>query len=194
MKSPTMIIRILAVVILVSASLATWAADSASACSCARPDPKEPREKYSREQIEKSAGAFVGRVVSKIDPLQTENEWSSGNTVIYTFSVDSIAKGNLTDYVVVRSAVHGATCGFEGGIPKGDQAGILLRVDDDGNYTSGLCSTMDIDDMKSVVQLSEPDPNLIVHRWLPLLTNLLRRLFSEFVSDFDAAHQTGSLE
>ena len=94
----------------------------------------------------------------------------------------------------MRSAVHGATCGFEGGIPKGDQAGILLRVDDDGNYTSGLCSTMDIDDMKSVVQLSEPDPNLIVHRWLPLLTNLLRRLFSEFVSDFDAAHQTGSLE
>ena len=144
------------------------------ACSCARMDPDE--------MLARTEAAFVGRVVSKIDP--PKERMSSWDPVIYTFVVDSVAKGSLPDLVVVRSENSGASCGFEGGIPKSDQWGILLRHDDDGNYKSGLCSTISPGDLLTVAEFTEPDPSPI-HRWLPIFSNLVRRVF------FDYAYRLG---
>ena len=51
-----------------------------------------------------------------------------------------------------------ASCGFEGGVRNGDRSGILLLIDDDGNFSSGLCSTLEPGEMASVSILTTPVP------------------------------------
>jgi hypothetical protein len=142
-----MLIRILVVLILL-VTMTTWSVVPASACSCIPPDPGP--------MLERSEAAFIGRVVSHVDPPLDGMIRSSADLVTYTFAVESVAKGDLAEFVQVLSPISGASCGFEGGIPNGDRAGILLQIGDDGNYTSGLCSTLDPGALASVSVLTTP--------------------------------------
>ena len=128
-------------------TLAAWPVEPAFACSCVPRDPGP--------MLENSDAAFIGQVVSYVDPPM-DGIWSSSDPVTYTFAVESVAKGDLSATVQVISAFSGASCGFEGGIRNGERAGILLRIGDDGNYTSGLCSTLSPDEMASVSELTKP--------------------------------------
>ena len=101
-----MLIRILAVILLVT-TVAAWPVETALACSCVPRDPGP--------MLEQADAAFIGRVVSYIDPPM-DGVWSSSDPVTYTFAVESVAKGDLSAFVQVVSAFSGASCGFEGGI------------------------------------------------------------------------------
>ncbi|MBN4064896.1 hypothetical protein JYU04_04080 [Dehalococcoides mccartyi] len=104
----------------------------------------------------------------------------------YTFAVDAVAKGSLSEFVVVQSSASGASCGFEGPLANvGGYSGILLRFDDNGNYASGLCSTISPPDLyKSVDNMTKPEPSAI-HQWIPYFSNTLRNLFTEYFQHFN---------
>jgi len=129
------LIRVLAAIALL-VTLVQWPVQPASACSCAWGDP--------RERLENADTAFVGRVISHVGPQQGLIR-SSADPVTYTFEVEASVKGDIGEQVEVVSAASGASCGFEFGIPNGERAGILLHLDNHGNFRSGLCSTIDPD-------------------------------------------------
>lgn len=129
--------------------MATWSIEPAFACSCALRDPET--------RLENSEAAFIGRVISRVNPPQKQI-MSSADPVTYVFAVEYVAKGNLANFVEVLSPFSGASCGFEDGIPEGKRSGILLRIDDYGNYQSGLCSTLEPGELASVSILTTPVP------------------------------------
>lgn len=146
-----MLIRVLAVLLLLT-TMATWAIEPASACSCVTSDPGE--------MLERSEAAFIGRVVSRVEPPRGEI-WSSADLVTYTFAVESVAKGNLPEIVEVLSPISSASCGFGDVVQEGSRLAITLRTDNGGNYQSGFCSTMVPSDMASVSVMREPAPGRI---------------------------------
>ena len=164
--------RILLVIIVLMVSV-PYSTQPASACSCAPSTPEE--------MLDRSEAAFIGKVVSKVIPSR-EGNWSSIDPVSYTFEIELVAKGHLSDYEVVHSVRSGASCGFEGVVPSGGRTGILLRTDNAGNYTSGLCSTISPDDLLTVSTLVAPQPN-VLHGWLPVFVRSLRHAFTELLLD-----------
>ncbi len=85
-------------------------------------------------------GAFVGALVQvdrNLGPV-----YDSSTQVDYEFEVEAALKGDIRDTIVVKSAVDGASCGFE--MPVGQRVGILLdRVGD--HWEGNLCWTVDAD-------------------------------------------------
>jgi hypothetical protein len=73
-------------------SMETWSIVPASACSCVQSD--------AGEKIERSEAAFIGEIVSRVEPLRGEIR-SPADLVTYTFAVESVAKGDLTEFVEV---------------------------------------------------------------------------------------------
>jgi hypothetical protein len=85
-------------------------------------------------------GAFVGALASVDRDLGPV--YDSSTLVDFEFEVETALKGDIGQTIVVKSAVDGASCGFE--MPLGARVGILLdRV---GNQWEGnLCWTLDAD-------------------------------------------------
>src|SRR5690349_18520836 len=79
--------------------------------------------------------AFVGTVLQAPEPF---TNGSSARLVSWKFKVDQVYRGQLPATVDVKSAISGASCGFEG-ITVGSQLGVLLRREG-GEWQSGLCS------------------------------------------------------
>lgn len=145
------LLRIFIVVILL-ATLTTWSIEPASACSCVPRDPGP--------MIERSEAAFIGRVVSRVEPPRREI-LSTADLVTYTFEVQSVAKGNLPEFVDVLSPRSSASCGFGNVVQEGSLLAITLWTDNGGNYQSGFCSTMVPSAMARVSVMTEPAPGRI---------------------------------
>ncbi|MEX1263927.1 MAG: hypothetical protein WEE66_08350 [Actinomycetota bacterium] len=126
-----------AVALVVVISVFVFADGPAHACSCAVGDP--------RDALHASDGAFVGALVSKDD--------IDGGQAIYTFSVETSVKGGLVGSVDVESSSSRASCGFE--VPLGRRIGILLHQQPDGDWTGGLCTQIDPDEL---IKAGEPLP------------------------------------
>jgi hypothetical protein len=174
--------RVLIILILLITAIPT-PMKSAEAYACANEDPEV--------RIARADAAFVGRVVARNDPPM-DGMWSSIDPVYYTFLVESVAKGDLADFEVVWSPVSGASCGFEGAPRRGGRTGILLRFDNDVNYTSGLCNTMSPDDLASVAEFSEPRQSAI-HQWMPMFTRSFLDAVHELLSVLERFSTTRSI-
>ncbi len=144
-----MLTRVLAVLLLL-ATMATWSVLPASACSCVQSD--------AEEKIERSEAAFIGRIVSRVEPVREGEIWSSADLVTYTFEVESVAKGVVTEYVDVLSPISGASCGFGDVAQVGSRMAITMRTDNDGNYHGGLCSVVVPSEMADVGVMTDPAP------------------------------------
>jgi len=78
----------------------------AYACSCA-PQPSDARA------IASSAAVFAGTTVGVDDPQEGKRIISSGAEVTWTFTVDTVVKGEVGDTQEVRSAAMEVSCGYE---------------------------------------------------------------------------------
>ena len=127
---------------LVALLVALVAAESAQACSCARPRP--------RQQLEEADGAFVGRLlaVRVVDPPAEGEPISTADPTDYIYRVGRVAKGGpglrRGRRVRVRSVRSGATCGLPRG--RGQLYGLFLRRQH-GRWHSSLCSVVSPADM-----------------------------------------------
>jgi hypothetical protein len=139
------LIRILAAIVLIT-TLATWPTEIASACTCAVRPPAE--------MIEESEAAFIGRgVVSRVEPPVIT---TTADLVTYTFEVESVAKGNLYEFVKVVSPISVGSCGFGDIAQDGRRLAITLYLNDDHSYQSGYCSTMAPTEMASAGIMTKP--------------------------------------
>jgi hypothetical protein len=116
--------------------------DSAQACSCVPPRP--------RQQLKEADGAFVGRLLAlrEVDPPAEGEPISSGDLVDYVYRVGRVAKGGpglrRGRRVRVRSARDSATCGLPRG--RGRLYGLFLTRQH-GRWHSSLCSVVSPADM-----------------------------------------------
>ena len=122
--------------------IALVAAESAQACSCVPPRP--------RQQLEQADGAFVGRLlaVRAVDPPAEGEPISSGDPTDYIYRVGRVAKGGpglrRGRKVRVRSVRSSATCGLPR--ERGRLYGLFLTRRN-GRWHSSLCSVVSPADM-----------------------------------------------
>ncbi|HZG83425.1 hypothetical protein [Paenibacillus sp.] len=90
---------------LVMAAGLTFAPPQAAACSCAEPPPLA-------EDRERQTAIFAGEVV-EIEAEVGGKMRSSADPMRVAFEVDASWKGVRTKQVIVRTAVSGASCGYE---------------------------------------------------------------------------------
>jgi hypothetical protein len=109
---------------------------SASACSCAPPDPYQA--------ISQAPAVFVGSLIDMVGSPNPET-----GTVLFLFDVERWVKGDLGDQVPVRSSSSGASCGFE--VQPGERVGVILEMDGDV-ATGGLCSTISADALLAALE------------------------------------------
>jgi hypothetical protein len=125
-------------VLLLAPALA-WVAGSqpAAACSCAAPSVDG-----SQQEAVDTANAdavFVGRTLSRAEvpsPDPTPDDPNDGE-VVFTFDVEFVHKGDVTDPVDVTTAANGGLCGAD--FDVGSSYKVFARRDEDGLVT-GLCS------------------------------------------------------
>ncbi len=122
---------------LVVASLAA-AVEPARACSCIPPDPWS--------YLEKTDGAFVGRLVSR-------REIDQGRAVL-TFSVERAVKGKIGTTVEVTTANNGGACGIETSV--GRRIGLFLMREGDG-WVGHLCWQVEPEDLLAATSLPAPN-------------------------------------
>ena len=123
--------RLLVLALALSAVIVVQSASPAHACSCL------PLDQVLAQPAPGSFdAAFVGTVVEAPEPF---NNGNSARLVSWKFKVDRVYRGELPAAVEVKSAVSGASCGFEG-IGVGSQLGVLLQREG-SDWTSGLCSS-----------------------------------------------------
>ncbi len=125
--------------------------ERAAACSCVQSTPAE------------AAGfadaAFAGTVVAQRDigaePGLIGLPPAFGATTIYTFAVDGVAKGPITDRVDVLAGGDGAGCGMSF---DAEHRWLVFTTIADGVHTSGLCSgnVMLEPGMAAPLELAEP--------------------------------------
>ena len=123
------------------AALAAVSAPAALACSCLPCDSQRPLL-----ESEYTAGAFVGELMSvrKLAsgnfPAETEDGFEYPRELIYLFKVTRSLKGDMPEYVMVRSASNSAACGpdfsFEG------LNAVAVSQDEAGKFHAGSCSQM----------------------------------------------------
>ena len=122
--------------------IALVAAESAQACSCVPPRP--------RQQLKQADGAFVGRLlaVREVDPPAEGEPISSADPTDYIYRVGRVAKGGpglqRGRKVRVRSVRDSATCGLPAG--RGRLYGLFLTRRQ-GRWHSSLCSVVSPADM-----------------------------------------------
>jgi hypothetical protein len=111
----------------------------AGACSCAAGNP--------RDRLQEAGAAFIGRLLEVEGDVQTAR---------YTFAVDEAIKGSFAETITIETAGNGAACGFE---LDGDRpSGILLHRWRHG-WSSGLCSQIDPDELRSAVAPLQVSPH-----------------------------------
>jgi hypothetical protein len=87
------------------AAVPTLAVGPAHACSCTG---GTDAEKFKLAQA-----VFTGTLVGREEPNESASVQSSADPVIYTFAVDRVYKGTITNPQRVKSVVDGASCGLE---------------------------------------------------------------------------------
>lgn len=102
------------------------AASPARACSCAPPPPPE-------EAAAEADAVFVGEVAH----ARTEGGEHDGD-LIADIEVERVFAGDVAARVEVRTARHGATCGY--GFELGTRELVYARADAEGHFTTSLCS------------------------------------------------------
>ena len=92
-------------VLLATATLVTWGAGPALACSCA----------YQRtgEFAAAADEIFTGTLTSVSEPSE-HGVVSSTDPITYTVAVDAVYRGDVGSVAFVESAMSGASCGLEG--------------------------------------------------------------------------------
>lgn len=146
-----MLVRILAAITLLAVAITwvPWSVQPAAACTCAQRDPVT--------MLNEADAAFVGRPIAQEIPNDGP-VISSADPVVYTFEVEQAVKGDMGDQVQVHSLRYGMSCGLEFFSPERNRSGILLSLNEDGSYSSGLCSMVDPDILITVSQpLPPPD-------------------------------------
>lgn len=129
--------RLTLVLVLAGLGLATWGAQTSTACSLAGPPPP------LHERLAAAAGAFVGTVISRRDtPPGPSGSIGSGDPTVLRFAVERAYKGDLGSEVDVMTVRSSATCGLEA--QPGDRLALLLRTDAHGRWTAGLGDNVDL--------------------------------------------------
>lgn len=85
------------------AAVPTVGVGPAAACSC--------RAASEAAHFRDAGAVFTGNLIGREQPVQPMQ--SSIDPVIYTFAVDRVYKGTITDPQRVESVVSGASCGLE---------------------------------------------------------------------------------
>jgi hypothetical protein len=125
-------------------TIALLAAESAQACSCARPNL--PRA------VDEADGAFIGRLlaVRVVDPPDEGEPISSADPTDYIYRVGRVYNGGPGLHrgrrVKVRSVRSEVTCGLPG--KRGRLYGLLVTRKN-GRWRSNLCSVVSPADMRS---------------------------------------------
>lgn len=131
-------LRSLLLALLVATGLVVAGGVPAYACSCQAGVPIE-------KSLAESEAAFVGVFTGRNDPQGGGPLLSSSRRVVNHFEVERSVKGDIGPEIDVGAAAEGASCGLE--LAAGDRAGLLLRRDDAGGWTSSLCSQVSADEL-----------------------------------------------
>ena len=121
------------------------AVEPASACSCARGDP--------RAALQRADAAFVGAVTERREKRPEGPFVSSADPVTLVFSVERVMKGDLGRTVEVETVSSGASCGIE--VPVGGRTGLFLTRDG-SRWTSSLCAQIEPDRLLEAAQPLPP--------------------------------------
>jgi hypothetical protein len=116
-------------------------AQAAFGCSCVGPDSEDPREELANAD----AAAFVEALERRM-----ENE----QRAVYRMRVIERFKGDIGDEIEVVTRAGGASCGL--GMAVGEQSGLLLGRDAEGNWTSGSCSQRSRERLRNGMQAPRP--------------------------------------
>jgi hypothetical protein len=128
--------RRLAIAAVAAVALPLLAADAAMACSCVPLN--------EREQLRKSDGAFIGRLVAirEVDPPAEGELIGSGDPIDYVYRVGQVFNRGpglrRVRRVRVRSARSGASCGLE--TKRGDLEALFVNRSG-GRWRGNLCLT-----------------------------------------------------
>lgn len=122
----------------------------AVACSCVRVD-----DRSLAEVVATADGAFVGTVRRIDGPGAIAPFFLYNADAAYHFDVEGVAAGRIGRQVVVHAGTQGASCGLE--LQAGDRVGLFVSRDDD-EWTSGLCSMVDPDELAALA--GPPDPSV----------------------------------
>lgn len=120
----------LGIVAALLAAAAVWTGGPATACSCIS---ISPRQAFDRGDV-----VFIGRAVSK-RPLPADDfDPSSGPpiSVLWTFEVDEVLKGDLGTTAEVGTGSGDADCGVRF---SGEPVGVVARRSEDGLLTTSIC-------------------------------------------------------
>lgn len=110
-----------------AAAVPTLGVGPAHACSCA--------ERLTDAQYRQQAEAvFTGSLVGREAPNEAAFEQSGADPVVYTFAVDRVYKGAITNPQRVVSNVDGAACGLE---PRGNGPFLVYTSRRDGSSAIG---------------------------------------------------------
>jgi hypothetical protein len=123
--------RLLVGLFVASVPLVVWGAEPAAACSCGV--GTEP------EHLADADAVFVG-TATRIDGRQPRVESSSIDPVTWTFSVESVVKGDVGAEQQVTTAATSASCGLE--LSAGQAYVVFASVnsaDGTGPLQAGLC-------------------------------------------------------
>lgn len=92
-------------VLVAGASLVTWGAGPALACSCAY--------QHMPEFVDGADEIFTGTLTAMTEPPRT-GVVSSTDPITYTVAVDAVYRGDVGSVAFFESAMSGASCGLEG--------------------------------------------------------------------------------
>jgi hypothetical protein len=104
----------------IAAAAQTFAAPPAAACSCAAGIP-------DAERRANADAVFTGRI---------ETERGDDRTVVWTFAVDAVYKGDVAERQVVSSSASGSSCGAE---LLNHTRYLVFARGTGGALTTGLC-------------------------------------------------------
>lgn len=107
----------------------TMAPAPAYACSCVEPGPVE-------ERLERKTAVFQGTVTSIKEPA-LKKMMSSEDPVQVTFAVKQLWKGEPHAELSIRTAMSGASCGYEGF--RVNEEYVVFAYGDPDDLKTGLC-------------------------------------------------------
>lgn len=136
------VVRTLFILVVLAASFVVMAATEALACSCVPPRP-------DHKAIKDASAVFTGTLIA------TEPGVEIGfDEVTWTFAVDTVYKGDLTDSQDIRSPTQSAACGLtfkeEKRYAVFAYAGEEDAVSDDNLFTNSCMNTRPLGDGKDL--------------------------------------------
>ena len=122
----------------------------AIACSCVGIG-----DRTLADVVATAEGAFVGTVRRVDGPGPVSQFFLYDGDAAYHFDVAGVAAGRIGRKVVVHAGTQEASCGLR--LQAGDRVGLFVSRDD-GEWTTGLCSLTDADELAALAR--PPDPSI----------------------------------